>query len=122
MGRKKTSAAAPLYDLKLTTAPCVPALRQRVEVWRSRGYEGATDTTRRLLHFWFHTDHRLPKRKRFAYHYSQQQAVETLVYLYEIAKVRRQKQLLETFATRQDLKLLQFDDFARYCVKMATGS
>ncbi|MCI0681993.1 MAG: DEAD/DEAH box helicase family protein [Gemmataceae bacterium] len=122
MARKKASAAAPLYDLKLTTAPCVPALRQRVEVWRSRGYDGATETTRRLLHFWFHTDHRLPNRRRFAYHYSQQQAIETLVYLYEIAKVRRQKQLLESFANRQDLKLLQFDDFARYCIKMATGS
>jgi type III restriction enzyme len=30
--------------------------------------------------------------------------------------------LVETFATRRDLRLLQYDDFARYCVKMATGS
>jgi hypothetical protein len=52
----------------------------------------------------------------------QQHAVETLVYLYEIAQVRRQKQLIDTFAHRQDLTLLQYDDFARYCVKMATGS
>jgi type III restriction enzyme len=44
------------------------------------------------------------------------------VYLYEVAKIRRQKELIESFASRQDLKLLQFDDFARYCVKMATGS
>ena len=29
---------------------------------------------------------------------------------------------METFATRSDLRLLQYDDFARYCVKMATGS
>lgn len=29
---------------------------------------------------------------------------------------------METFATRGDLRLLQYDDFARYCVKMATGS
>ncbi len=36
--------------------------------------------------------------------------------------MRRQKALLETFAGRSDLKLLQYDDFARYCVKMATGS
>jgi type III restriction enzyme len=40
----------------------------------------------------------------------------------EVAKVRRQKALIETYAHRQDLKLLQYDDFARYCVKMATGS
>ena len=49
-------------------------------------------------------------------------AVETLVYLYEVATVRSQKQLIETFAHRQDLKLLQYDQFARYYVKMATGS
>ncbi|MCI0637727.1 MAG: DEAD/DEAH box helicase family protein [Gemmataceae bacterium] len=124
MARKKNSdpAAAPIFDVKLTTAPCVPAIRQRVTVWRDSGYEGASETTRRLLHFWFHTDHRLPNRRRFAYHYSQQQAVETLIYLFEIAKIRRQKQLIESFASRQDLKLLQYDDFARYCVKMATGS
>jgi type III restriction enzyme len=29
---------------------------------------------------------------------------------------------VETFATRSDLRLLRYDDFARYCVKMATGS
>src|SRR6185295_13000974 len=32
------------------------------------------------------------------------------------------KSLVETFATRSDLRLLQYDDFARYAVKMATGS
>src|SRR5206468_12798626 len=31
-------------------------------------------------------------------------------------------QLIETFATRSDLRLLQYDDFARYAIKMATGS
>jgi type III restriction enzyme len=36
--------------------------------------------------------------------------------------VRRHKNLVETFATRSDLRLLQYDDFARYCLKMATGS
>src|SRR5205807_10606116 len=49
-------------------------------------------------------------------------ALETLVCLYEVARVRRQKSLIESYAHRQDLKLLQYDDFARYCVKMATGS
>lgn len=45
-----------------------------------------------------------------------------MVYLYEVEKIRRHKGLVETFATRSDLRLLQYDDFARYCVKMATGS
>lgn len=124
MGKKRPKGpkGPTLFDVRTTTAPCVPALRERVENWCLEGYRGATDTTRRLLNWWFRTDHRLPDGRRFAYHYSQQHAVETLVYLYEVARVRRQKALLEAFATRQDLKLLQFDDFARYCVKMATGS
>lgn len=124
MGRKRAGApaGATLFDVKTTTAPCVPALREKVALWRRDGYPGATKTTRRLLNWWFHTHHRLPDGRRFAYHYSQQYAVETLIYLYEVARVRRQKGLLETFATRQDLKLLRYDDFARYCVKMATGS
>jgi type III restriction enzyme len=36
--------------------------------------------------------------------------------------VRRHKSLVETYATRSDLRLLQYDDFPRYAVKMATGS
>jgi type III restriction enzyme len=122
MGRKTKSDAAPIFDVKTTTAPCVPAIRGKVNAWRAAGYNGSSNTTRRLLHYWFHTDHRLPGGRKFAYHYSQQYAIETLVYLYEIARIRRQKGLVESFATRQDLKLLQHDDFARYCIKMATGS
>ncbi len=64
-----------------------------------RRLPGASDTTRRLLNYWFQTDHRLPDGRKFAYHYSQQHAIETLIYLYEVAKVRRQKSLIETFAT-----------------------
>jgi type III restriction enzyme len=124
MGRKKNprSSATPLLEVKTTTAPCVPAIRDKVLEWRDAAYPGVTQTTRSLLNYWFHTDHRLHNGRKFAYHYSQQYAIETLIYLYEVAQVRRQKGLLETYATRQDLKLLQYDDFARYCIKMATGS
>src|SRR5689334_5616519 len=117
--RKTDPTAAPLYDVRLTTAPCVPAIRDKVAAWREADYPGVTDTTHRLLNHWFRTDHRLHDGRKFAYHYSQQQAVETLIYLYEVAQVRRQKALIETYANRQDLKLLQYDDFARYCIKMA---
>ncbi|HYT89707.1 MAG TPA: DEAD/DEAH box helicase family protein, partial [Gemmataceae bacterium] len=123
MARKKTAdTATPLFDVKTATAPCVPAIRDKVQQWRDAGYPGVTETTHTLLNYWFRTDHRLPNGRKFAYHYSQQYAVETLIYLYEVAQVRRQLGLIETYANRQDLKLLQYDDFARYCVKMATGS
>src|SRR5574341_623912 len=80
--------------------------------------------TQALLNYWFKGDHRLPNGRFFVYHDSQREAMETLVYLYEVAGVRRHKELLENFAPAEvaSIRLLQYDDFARYCVKMATGS
>jgi type III restriction enzyme len=120
--KKKNADQLGLLDARVATAPCVPGIREKVTAWREGNYKGVSDTTRILLNYWFHTDHRSPDGRKFAYHYFQREAVETLIYLYEVAKVRRHKNLVETFATRSDLRLLQFDDFARYCVKMATGS
>src|SRR3990170_5013010 len=122
MPRKKVRAEAQLALLepRAATAPCVPAIREKVTKWREGGYKGATDTTKLLLNHWFLTEHRSPRK--FAYHYFQREATETLIYLYEVEKVRWQKPLIETFAARRDLKLLRYDEFARYCVKMATGS
>lgn len=112
-----------LIEPTLKTAPCVPAIREALADWRRRGYKDVTETTRTLLDYWFHTDHRLPDRRPFRYHDSQRAAIETLIYLYEVAKVRRHQNLIEKFAPKtQDLHLLQYDNFARYCTKMATGS
>lgn len=123
MPRAKSSPSQlNLLEAKTSTAPCVPAIREAVGQWRAGGYKGVTDTTKTLLRFWFQTDHRLPNKRAFAYHYAQREAMETLIYLYEVAKVRRQKDLLETYTTNAGLKLLKYDDFARYAVKMATGS
>ena len=124
MPRKKKSDIDQLglLEARVSTAPCVPGIRDKVKAWRDGGYKGATDTTRLLLNHWFYNDHRLPNGCKFEYHYFQREAVETLIYLYEIANIRRHKNLVETFATRRDLRLLQYDEFARYCVKMATGS
>ena len=108
----------------LKTAPCVPAIRDIVRPWVKGGYKGATATTRTLLNYWFKNDHRaggLP----FAYYPFQREAMETLVYLYEVAKVRRFSELIGQYAPaslKDTPRLLQYDDFARYCVKMATGS
>ncbi len=111
-----------LLEAKTSTAPCVPAIKVAVNAWREGGYKGVTPTTRTLLNHWFKADHRLPNGRMFRYHYAQREAMETLIYLYEVARVRRQKDLLQTYTTNTDLKLLKYDDFARYCIKMATGS
>ena len=129
MPRPRRSAIAEIQpDLldvtsKLRTAPCVPALRDAVKAWVAGGYKGITDTTRILLNFWFRADHKLPTGRPFRYHRSQQEAIETLVFVWEYEKVRTRKGLLERYATDlHDVALPPYDDFARYCIKMATGS
>jgi type III restriction enzyme len=108
------------------TAPCVPAIKTAVDSWVKSGYttpKGCTETSKALLNYWFHSDHRLANGRAFAYNTAQREAMETLVYLYEVAKIQRQRTMLEQYAVEsKHLELLQHDDFARYCFKMATGS
>lgn len=123
--RSNKTAQAELLDItaKLRTGACVPALREAVKAWKAGGYKGVTETTRILLNHWFYTDHRLPTGLPFKYHLSQQEAVETLIFVWEFEKVRTRKALLERYAQDlRDLRLPPYDDFARYCIKMATGS
>jgi len=129
MPRKKKSAVPPsqteLLDIvgKLRTGPCVPALREAVKAWKAGDYKGITDTTRILLNHWFYTDHKTHTGLPFRYHESQQEAIETLIFVWEYERVRTRKGLLERYATDlKDLRLPPYDDFARYCIKMATGS
>jgi type III restriction enzyme len=119
---KGKQLAFPDIEVGLSTAPCVPAIREGVKAWREKKYRGATDTTRQLLNWWFETDHRLPNGRSFAWHYFQREAIETLIYLWEVEKVRSRTELLERYARDLDLRLPLHDDFVRYAVKMATGS
>ncbi len=124
MARRKKDSVGQLNLLqaKVSTAPTVPAIRQVLKEWREGDYPGITDTTRILLNYWFRADHRLRNGYRFAYHYFQRESVETLIYLYEVAKVRTHKALIEAYSTNAEIGLLQYDQFARYGIKMATGS
>jgi type III restriction enzyme len=107
----------------LRTGPCVPALREAVKAWRAGGYKGITDTTRVLLNHWFFNDHKSRTGRPFLYHAAQREAIETLTFVWEFEKVRTRKGLLERYAQNlQNLRLPPFDEFARYCIKMATGS
>lgn len=124
-GKTDNPTQAELLDItaKLRTGPCVPALREAVKAWKAGGYKGITNTTRILLNFWFETDHKLPSRLAFKYHPSQREAIETLIFVWEFEKVRTRKDLLQRYALDQPgLRLPPYDSFARYCIKMATGS
>lgn len=111
-----------LLKARVQTAPCVPEIRKAVEEWRKAKYKGATATTKALFNYWFGTDHRLSDGRPFQYYYAQREALETLVWLYEVEQVRRHRHLVERFAKVPGIHVLQYDDFARYAIKMATGS
>jgi type III restriction enzyme len=119
--KKSNERQGDFFNLEeqLNTAACVPAIREAVKAWRSDGYKSTTSTTQELFNFWFHTDH----PNGFKYHKAQRDAIETLVFIFEVEKIRTRKDLLEKFAfNTRDLRLPPYDDFARYCIKMATGS
>lgn len=118
----KPTGQKSMFQVDTKTAPCVPKIREEVTAWAAAGYEGATKTTKTLLNYWFHTDHRLPNGSKFKYHYFQKEAIETLVYIYEVARKRSHKELVESYARIPDLRLLQYDLFPRYALKMATGT
>jgi len=120
--KKRDPGQTSFLEIETKTAPCVPKIREAVREWAAGGYKGVTPTTETLLNYWFHTDHLLPGNRRFQYYPFQQESIETLVYIYEVARKHRHKDILEAFATASNLRLLQYDLFPRYCLKMATGT
>ncbi len=127
MARRKKTAdeTLSLYDItaKLRSGACVPALREAVKSWKAGGCKGITDTTRTLVNYWFEASHKTRTGMAFKYYDFQREAIETLIYVWEVEKVRTRKDLLERYAQNiHDLHLPPDDGFARYCTKMATGS
>ena len=106
--------------------PLVAELRKKVQVWRASSYEGASETSRALLTWWFLTDHAVQDMDGntflFQYYFAQREAVETVIWLYEVAKARDKFDLIR-FDSSQAVSPGMFDEtWARYVVKMATGS
>ena len=64
----------------------VPYLREKVDTWRDSGYPGASEVTSRLFEYWFEEDHEVSGfDSPFRYYFCQREAIETLVWLIEIA-------------------------------------
>ena len=77
-----------------------PKIRDAVDAWRDGGYPGASDVTRRLLEYWFEEDHEVPGFDApFRYHFCQREAIETLIWLVEVAGQRDTKSLIEAYGT-----------------------
>jgi len=78
----------------------VPKIRVAVDAWREQGYPGASDVTRRLFEYWFNEDHEVADFPvPFRYYFCQREAIETLVWLVEIAGERDAQKLIQAHAT-----------------------
>jgi type III restriction enzyme len=106
-------------------------LRRDVADWREAQYGGASDTSIELLHHWFGTDHEITApgggRLPFSYYFCQREAIETLIYLYEVRGIRTLSGLTAEFGgTDSEIAALGIspdeDLWARYAFKVATGA
>ncbi|MGQ0743112.1 MAG: DEAD/DEAH box helicase family protein [Acidimicrobiales bacterium] len=102
--------------------PLVEALRREVGAWRAGGrYDGARPTTKRLLEHWFLDQHQTPDGDRFSFYFCQREAVETVIYLHEVVGIRGSSAIFSRYGTQPHSAPLDLP-YARYVVKMATGS
>ncbi len=106
--------------------PLVPQLRKKVKEWRDSGYVGATDTSRSLLNWWFNTPHLLPQTDgtmaEFQYYFAQREALETIIYLYDVVGVQDKFDLMRFDSSGMVSASLFDESWRRFVVKMATGS
>ena len=105
-------------DLGKFLPPLVLKIREEVYEWRQQEYKGATTTTKALLNWWFHTEH-----ENFRYYFAQREAVETIIYLHEIANIRDKEQLFNNYNSSLEVTQKHFtENWLRLVTKMATGS
>ncbi len=110
--------------------PLVRSIRAEVDGWRRGGYAGVSDTSRTLLNYWFTTDHLITDDEGnslpFRYHWAQREAMETIVYLYELRRIRNVAQLITEFGDSSLADLAagispDEDRWPKNCLKIATG-
>src|ERR1022692_3441007 len=67
--------------------PLVYKIRLAVAKWRDEQYHGASETSKSLLNFWFNQEH-LIGQTNFSFFFSQREAIESIIFLYEVAKAK----------------------------------
>ena len=106
--------------------PLVAKVRQEVFAWRNNGYPGASPTSVALLRWWFETDHLLENAdgslSPFEYYFAQREAVESVIWLYDVKKARDKFDLLRFDASGAVSSGMFPEDWPRYVLKMATGA
>jgi type III restriction enzyme len=112
------------YDKLLP--PLVAKIRDEVHKWRQKGYAGASPTSVSLLKWWFDTEHLLEAADGslvpFRYYFAQREAVESLIWLYDVRRARDKFDLMRFDASGAVSAGMFDEDWPRYVLKMATGS
>lgn len=106
--------------------PLVSQLRKKVKEFRDGGYVGACDTSKNLLNWWFKEPHLLSQADgtmaEFQYFFAQREALETIIYLYEVVGVKDKFDLMR-FDSSGAVSAGMFDEtWRRFVLKMATGT
>ena len=95
--------------------------RKEVGVWRLANYPNTTRVTKELLTFWFNNPERVVTKKLF---FAQREAVETAIWLNEIADKSNSGQYILGVLRNAQQKVSDnpIDQLPRIAFKMATGS
>lgn len=88
-------------------------VRRKVSIWRQGGYGGVTSTTKQLLDYWNN-----PEREKKLF-FCQVEALETVIYLTEVAKTFGDSWMTNHLNSAMDLSN---PGLFRMALKMATGS
>ena len=101
--------------------PLVYKIRLAVTKWREDNYQGASESSKSLLNFWFNQEHLIGQSK-FRFYFSQREAIESIIYLFEVAKAKDKYELMR-FDSSERVSTGMFDEnWTRFVVKMATGA
>ncbi len=101
--------------------PLVHKIRSAVTKWRDSEYAGASETSKALLRFWFEEEH-FVNQFQFRFFFSQREAIESVIYLYEVAKARDKYDMMRFDASGRISTGMFEEEWTRYMVKMATGA
>lgn len=106
--------------------PLVAKVRQEVFAWRAKGYPSASATSVALLRQWFETEHLIENAdgslSPFRYYFAQREALETVIWLFEVRRACDKYDLLRFDASDAVSSGMFDEDWPRYVLKMATGA
>ncbi|HXF05949.1 MAG TPA: DEAD/DEAH box helicase family protein [Blastocatellia bacterium] len=105
----------------MAAIPLDHKIKSAVAAWREKGYERASIVTQRLLEFWFKEEHWLKDGSEFTFWRAQREAIEALIYVYEVCRYHNLYSLARNFGVSLTFDPTT-DNWPKYCFKMATGS